>query len=66
MPLIIHLYIYILYYKYLYSGLYIFSKCVNVIRVQCRDRYIDESIFRTIYIIVRASYVNVTAHYGTI
>ena len=31
-----------------------FSKCVIVIWVQSNDRNIDESIFRTIYIIVRA------------
>ena len=30
--------------------LYLFSKCVNVIRVQTSDRNMDESIFRTIYI----------------
>ena len=42
--------------------LYLFSKCVNVIWVQSSDRNMDESIFRTIYIIVRASYVNFTMH----
>ena len=45
--------------------LYLFSKCVNVIWVQSSDRNMDESIFRTIYIIVRASYVNFTMHCGT-
>jgi len=38
----------------LFHMLYLFSKCVNVIRVQSSDRNIDESIFRTIYIIVRS------------
>ena len=33
--------------------LYLFSKCVNVIRVQTSDRNVDESIFRTIYIMLR-------------
>ena len=37
--------------------LYLFSKCVNVIRVQTSDRNMDESIFRTIYIMLRAPYV---------
>ena len=32
--------------------LYLFSKCVNVIRVQSSDRNMDESTFRTICIIV--------------
>ena len=46
--------------------LYLFSKGVNVIWVQSSDRNMDESIFRTIYIIVRrASYVNFTMHCGT-
>ena len=42
--------------------LYLFSKCVNVIRVQNSDRNMDESIFRTIYIMLRAPYVNFTMH----
>ena len=37
--------------------LYLFSKCVNVIRVQTSDRNMDESILRTIYIMLRAPYV---------
>ena len=45
--------------------LYLFSKCVNVIRVQNSDRNMDESIFRTIYIMLRAPYVNFTTHCGT-
>ena len=45
--------------------LYLFSKCVNVIRVQTSDRNMDESIFRTIYIMLRAPYVNFTMHCGT-
>ena len=45
--------------------LYLFSKCVNVIWVQSSDRNMDERIFRTIYIIVRASYLNFTMHCGT-
>ena len=44
----------------------LFSKWVNVIRVQSSDRNMDDSIFRTIYIIVRASYVNFTMHCRTI
>ena len=36
--------------------LYLFPKCVNVVWVQSSDRNMDESIFRTIYIIVRASF----------
>ena len=43
----------------------LFSKCVNVIRVQTSDRNMDESIFRTIYIMLRAPYVNFTMHCGT-
>ena len=42
--------------------LYLFSKCVNVIRVQTSDRNMD---FRTIYIMLRAPYVNFTMHCGT-
>ena len=45
---------------------HIFSKSVNVIWVQSSDRNIDESIFWTIYITVRASYVNFRVHCGTI
>ena len=45
--------------------LYLFSKCVNVIRVQTSDRNMDESIFRTIYIMLRAPYVNFTIHFRT-
>ena len=45
--------------------LYLFSKCVNVIRVQTSDRNMDESSFRTIYIMLRALYVNFTMHCGT-
>ena len=36
--------------------LYLFSKCVNVIRVQTSDRNMDESILRTIYIMLRPPY----------
>ena len=42
--------------------LYLFSKFVNVIRVQTSVRNMDESIFRTIYIMLRAPYVNFTMH----
>ena len=42
--------------------LYLFSNCVNVTRVQSSDRNMDESIFRTIYIMARASYVNFTSY----
>ena len=44
--------------------LYLFSKCVNVTRVQSSDRNMDGSIFRTIYIMARASYVNFAIHYA--
>ena len=43
---------------------YLLSKRVNVIRVQSSDRNMDESIFRTIYLMVRALYVNFTMHCG--
>ena len=45
--------------------LYLFFKCVNDIRVQSSDRNMDESIFTTIYIMVRALYVNFTVHCRT-
>ena len=44
--------------------LHLFSKWVDVIRVQSSNRNM-ESIFRTSYIMVRASYVNFTIHCGT-
>ena len=44
---------------------YLFSKCVNVIRIQSSNWNRDESVFRTIYIMVRASYVNFTMHCRT-
>ena len=42
---------------------YMLYLCVNVIQVQSSDRNMDESIFRTIYIMVRASYV-IKFHYA--
>ena len=46
--------------SYVISIFPVFFKCVNVIRVQNSDRNVDESIFRTIYIMVRVSYVKFT------
>ena len=45
--------------------IYLFSKCVNVIGLQNSDRNMDESIYRTVYSMVRASYVNFTMLRGT-
>ena len=45
--------------------LYLFSKFVNVIWVQSSARNMDESIFRTIHIVLRALYVNFTVQCRT-